>query len=137
MGQGQGRVNPLLPEHKEYFLDDGRGQVWNFLVHPVTNTVIVQSPVIVTGEPCSMLYHKTFLRKTLEQLPQDAVLRLFSEARVFSRDYRPVVKPYEQDDWVRDTFDVGVRIRFTRENPSVVMDREDARRLWGMLSSAR
>jgi hypothetical protein len=84
-----------------------------------------------------MLYHKTFLRKTLEQLPQDAVLRLFSQARVFSRDYRPVVKPYEQEDWTRDTFDVGVRIRFTREHPSVVMERDDARRLWELLRTAR
>jgi hypothetical protein len=130
-------MNPLLTEHKQYFLDDGRGQVWNFYVHPVTETVIVQSPVITTGEPCSMLYHKTFLRKTLEGLPQGAAMRLFSEARVFSRDYRPVVKPFEQEDWTRDTFEVGVRIRFTREHPSVVMEREDARRLWELLRTAR
>lgn len=130
-------MNTLLTDHAEYFLDDGRGQVWSFLVHRVVGTVIVKSPVITTGEPCSMLYHKTFLRKTLEQLPQDAVLRLFSQARLFSRDYRPVVKPYEQEDWTRDTFDVGVRIRFTRENPSVVMERGDARRLWELLRTAR
>jgi len=130
-------MNSLLPDHAEHFLNDGRGQVWSFLVHRVVGTVIVKSPVIVTGEPCSMLYHKTFLRKTLEQLPQDAVLRLFSQARLFSRDYRPVVKPFEQEDWTRDTFEVGVRIRFTREHPSVVMEREDARRLWELLRTAR
>jgi hypothetical protein len=56
---------------------------------------------------------------------------------VFSRDYRPVVKPFEQEDWTRDTFEVGVRIRFTREHPSVVMEREDARRLWELLRTAR
>jgi hypothetical protein len=130
-------MNPLLTEHKQYFLDDGRGQVWNFCVHPVTETVIVQSPVITTGEPCSMIYSRKFLRDTLAQLPQDAVMRMFAEARLFTNYYPTVVKPYEHNDGISNTFEVGIRLRFTREHPSVVMEREDARRLWELLRTAR
>ena len=130
-------MNALLTDHTEHFLDDGRGQVWSFLVHRVAGTVIVQSPVITTGEPCSMLYSRKFLRDTLAQLPQDAVMRMFAEARVFANGYPPVVKPYEHDDGMSNTFEVGIRIRFTRDHPSVVMEREDARRLWELLRTAR
>ena len=130
-------MNALLTDHTEHLLDDGRGQVWSFLVHRVAGTVIVTSPVITTGEPCSMLYRKTFVLKTLEQLPMDAVQKMLAKARVFSRDYAPVVKPYEHTDGASNTFDVGIRISFTRNHPSVVMEREDARRLWELLRTAR
>jgi hypothetical protein len=130
-------MNPLLTEHKEYFLDDGRGQVWNFCVHSVTDTVIVTSPVMITGEPCSMIYSRKFLRDTLAQLPQDAVMRMFAEARLFTNYYPTVVKPYEHNDGMSNTFEVGIRIRFTRDHPSVVMERGDARRLWELLRTAR
>ena len=130
-------MNSLLTDHKEHFLDDGRGQVWSFLVHRVAGTVIVTSPVIVTGEPCSMIYSRKFLRDTLAQLPQDAVVRMFAEARLFTNYYPTVVKPYEHNDGMSNTFEVGIRIRFTRDHPSVVMERGDARRLWGLLRTAR
>lgn len=125
-----------MTPHTVHTLTDARGEVWNFEVHPVANTVIVVSPSWSGRHPLALLYRKTFLRETLEQLPQDAVLRLFTEARVFTRDYSPVINPYEHDDWMRNTVEIGIRIRFTRENPSLVMEREDARRLWGLLASA-
>ena len=130
-------MNSLLPDHAEHFLNDGRGQVWSFLVHRVVGTVIVKSPVIVTGEPCSMIYSRKFLRDTLAQLPQDAVMRMFAEARLFTNYYPTVVKPYEHNDGMSNTFEVGIRIRFTRDHPSVVMERGDARRLWELLRTAR
>ena len=84
-----------------------------------------------------MRYHRVFMRDTLAQLPQDAVMRMFAEARLFTNYYPTVVKPYEHNDGMSNTFEVGIRIRFTREHPSVVMEREDARLLWGLLRTAR
>jgi hypothetical protein len=77
------------------------------------------------------------MRDTLAQLPKDAVMQMFAEARVFTNGYPTVVKPYTHDDGMGNTFEVGICIRFTRNYPSVVMERDDARRLWGLLSSAR
>jgi hypothetical protein len=125
-----------MTPHTPYTLTDARGEEWSFEVHPTAGTVIVVSPAWSGRQPFPLLYRKTFLRQTLEQLPQDAVMRLFEAARVFTRDYSPVIKPYENDDWTRNTVEIGIRIRFTPENPSVVMEREDARRLWGLLASA-
>jgi hypothetical protein len=125
-----------MTPHTVHTLTDARGEVWNFKVHPAADTVIVVSPAWQGKQPFPLLYRKTFLRQTLEQLPQDAVMRLFEEARVFSRNYSPVIKPYEHDDWTRNTVEIGIRIRFTPETPSVVMVRKDARRLWGLLASA-
>jgi len=124
-----------MTPHTPYTLTDARGEVWSFEVHPAADTVIVVSPAWSGRQPFPLLYRKTFLRETLKQLPQDAVARLFDAARVFTRDYSPVIKPYEHDDWTRNTIEIGIRIRFTPENPSVVMEREDARRLWGLLSA--
>jgi hypothetical protein len=70
-------------------------------------------------------------------MPQYMVLRMFEEARVFSREYSRVIKPYTHDDGISNQFEVGILIRFTPEHWSLLMEREDARRLWGLLSSAR
>jgi hypothetical protein len=125
-----------MTPHTPHTLTDARGEVWSFEVHPVANTVIVVSPAWSGRQPFPLLYRKTFLRETLKQLTDVQVAWLFEEARVFSRNYSPVIKPYENDDWARNAIEIGIRIRFTPENPSLVMEREDARRLWGLLASA-
>ena len=125
-----------MTPHTPHTLTDARGEVWSFEVHPVANTVIVVSPAWSGRQPLPLLYRKTFLRETLKQLTDVQVAWLFDDARVFSRYYSPVINPYENDDWTRNTIEIGIRIRFTPENPSLVMEREDARRLWGLLASA-
>lgn len=122
----------------DYTLTDLRGERWTFQVFPHSpSRVNVVSPTHYTRQSCTLAYHTTFVRDTLAQLPQGVVLAMFAKARVFDREYPHVVKPFNHDDGIGNHFQVGIRIRFTTEKWNVVMEREDARRLWGLLRTAR
>jgi len=124
----------------EHELIDHDGGGWTFSVFGNgDSTVLVRirhHPKMRGSHSLTLVHCMSFSNDLLKQLPRQVIEDEFARARLFRNKYS-WVRDFSDSDYARNATVIGIRMEFSVPHYTVVLEREDARRLWGHLAPQR